>query len=101
MSAFRRGVFASTAISAVLLLGAGQAEAETLADSVKTAITTNPRVQSAVQSRRSIDSEVRRARGLYLPQIDLRAGDGPEYSENSFTTGGQRRHFRQELSAIL
>ena len=79
------------------------AAAETLTDSVKTALASNPTVESTVHNRQSIDSEVRRARGLYLPQFDVRAGVGPEYSENSLIAfqRGSSRHIRQELSAVL
>ncbi len=100
MTSFRFSVLLGSAVAA-LLAGAPQLQAETIADSVKTAIATNPRIRSAIHNRRSIDSEVRRARGLYLPQIDLRAGAGPEFSENADTVNGNRRHIRQELSAIL
>jgi adhesin transport system outer membrane protein len=100
MTLVRFGVLLGSAVTA-LLAGAPQPRAETLADTVKSAVAMNPRIKSSVHNRRSIDSEVRRARSLYLPQIDLRAGAGPEYSENADTINNNRRHIRQELSAIL
>src|SRR6266403_1645171 len=95
MTSVRFGVLLGSAVTA-LLVGTPQPRAETLADTVKSAVAMNPRIKSSVHNRRSIDSEVRRARSLYLPQIDLRAGAGPEFSENADTVNGNRRHIRQE-----
>ena len=90
--------------SAALAFACGiqSVSAQSLRDSVDTAVQTNPRVGGVVDNRQAIDAELRRARGLYLPQLDVRSGDGPEYSDNQFTrTSGNSFHFRQELSAIL
>jgi adhesin transport system outer membrane protein len=90
--------------SAAVLFACGiqHAVAQSLRESVAGAIETNPRVGGVVDNRQAVDAELRRARGLYLPQLDFRSGDGPEYSDNQFTrTSGNAFHLRQELSAVL
>ncbi len=64
---------------------AGTADAQTLLDSVTKAARTHPRVDVVANNRQSIDQELRRARGLYLPQVDLRGAIGPEWADNSNT----------------
>jgi adhesin transport system outer membrane protein len=96
----RRMLSASVALSAVLL--AGTAHAQSLSDTVRMTVETNPKILSQEHNRSAIDSELRRARSLYLPQVDMRASLGPEYTENVFTpTGSNGQHIRQELSAVL
>ena len=90
--------------SAAVLFACGiqHAVAQSLRESLAGAIETNPRVGGVVDNRQAVDAELRRARGLYLPQLDFRSGDGPEYSDNQFTrTSGNAFHLRQELSAVL
>ena len=63
----------------------GGAAAGTLEESIQAALSTNPDVGVVQADRNAIDQELRQARALYLPSVDLRAGAGPEYS-NSVTT---------------
>ena len=65
-----------------LPLWAGPAQSMTLKEAVEIAINTNPEVGSVSNNRRAIDEELRQGRALYLPQIDIRAATGPEYSDN-------------------
>ena len=65
-----------------LPLWADPAQSMTLKEAVEIAINTNPEVGSVSNNRRAIDEELRQGRALYLPQIDLRAATGPEYSDN-------------------
>jgi outer membrane protein, adhesin transport system len=95
-AALRRGL----AIAAAVVAG-GAAQAQSLSESVGLAVTTNPKVESMVHNREGVDAELRRARGLYLPQIDLHAAIGPEYTENVLTLGTNGEHMRSELEAVL
>ena len=61
------------------------AAAQSLRDSAQAAIKTNPRVDVLTYNRQAVEQELARARGQYLPQIDLRAGIGPEGSDNNTT----------------
>ena len=54
-----------------------------MSDTVQYTIRTNPEVLQSAANRRAIDKELRQAEGLYFPQIDLRAGVGPEWSNNT------------------
>jgi outer membrane protein, adhesin transport system len=77
------------------------AYAQSLSDTVRTAVSGSPKVESMVYNRESVDAEMRRARGLYLPQLDVRGAIGPEYTENILTQGTNGQHMRSELGAIL
>lgn len=91
---------ASVALTAILL--AAGAQAQSLSDTVRMTVQTNPKILSQEHNRTAVDSELRRARSLYLPQIDMRASLGPEFTENLFTPPGSNgQHIRQELSAVL
>ena len=100
MSLLRVGALLS--LSAFALAWPAEAEAQSLSETVGIAISTSPRVAGVAQNRQTTDSELRRARGLYLPQADARIDIGPEYSNNSFTrSANNSRHLRQEFSAVL
>jgi adhesin transport system outer membrane protein len=63
-------------------VGVNGAQAMSLKDAIQLVVTTNPTVGEQVKNRRSIDHELRQARGGYLPQIDATFNMGPEFSEN-------------------
>lgn len=81
-----------TRITKALLLGAvvgtafgvgvNGAQAMSLKEAIQLVVTTNPTVGEQVKNRRSIDHELRQARGKYFPQIDAEFNMGPEFSEN-------------------
>ena len=50
------------------------AAAQSLRESAQEAIKTNPRVDVVARNRQAVEQELARARGQYLPQVDLRAG---------------------------
>lgn len=88
-------------IAVAIALTAAPACAQTLRDTVRAAVSGNPKVQSMVYNRESVDAELRRAKGLYLPRLDVRGAIGPEYTENILTRGSNSRHIRSELGAVL
>ena len=91
----------SSGVAMAALLAVAPAYAQTLSDTVRMAVQSSPRVASMVHNRESIDAEMRRAKGLYLPQLDVRGAIGPEYTENILTQGTNGQHMRSELGAVL
>jgi outer membrane protein, adhesin transport system len=77
------------------------AQAQSLSDSVRIAISTNAKVESTIHGREAVDQDLRRARGLYFPQIDLRGSAGPEYMHNILTLGSNAERFRTEIETVL
>ncbi|HEX6144068.1 MAG TPA: TolC family outer membrane protein [Geminicoccaceae bacterium] len=57
----------------------------TLEDTVEVALATNPEVGVVAADREAIDQELRQARALYLPSLDLRGAIGPEYTNSPAT----------------
>ncbi len=54
----------------------GNASALTLREAVSVALESNPQIGQAVQNREAIEFELRQARGLYLPSVDLESSVG-------------------------
>ncbi len=72
----------AVSLSVLLTFGmGGGVDAASLADTVQYTIRTNPEVLESAANRRAIDFELRQAKGLYYPQIDLRAAIGSEYTK--------------------
>src|SRR5262245_12619135 len=106
MRGFKSLLLRSVALAGLMALplAAVPAAAMSLKEAVELAITTNPDVGSVSNNRRAIDEELRQGRALYLPQIDLRAATGAEYSDNATTQAENRDHrtlWRKEASATL
>ncbi|UIK04592.1 TolC family outer membrane protein [Neorhizobium galegae] len=85
-------MFKSTRILATLLatvaLGvvfSAPANAMTLDEAVAKTLKTNPQIMQAVENREAVEFELRQARGLYLPSIDLQAGVSRRRLSNSST----------------
>ena len=78
--------------------------ADTITDAVKQALATNPRMSVFLANRDSIDHELRRERGLYLPQVDVGAGIGwQEYDSRATRLIGKDDEYltREEYSVIV
>lgn len=83
---------------------AADATAQSLAESVRGALESNPEVDIVKTNRRAIDQELRQARAGYLPSLDLRTAAGPEWSDNNTTRaneGGSDTKFRTEAQLTL
>ncbi len=63
----------------------GAAEATTLKEAVRMAISHSPDIGNVAHNREAIEQELRQARGLYLPQIDVAAGIGKERTNDRNT----------------
>jgi len=83
---------------------AASANAMSLQEAVQQSIATNPDIGIVASNREAVDQELRQARGLYLPQIDVAAGVGVA-AYNDFTSrasgGDYEETFRRESSITL
>ena len=87
----RRALLLGTAFMTGIAGFAGAASALTLQEAVGLIISTNPEVGVTIKDRRAIDYELRQARALYYPQIDVRLDAGIDFSENETTDTGNDR----------
>jgi adhesin transport system outer membrane protein len=97
-------------LTASLSVLALQSSAETLEETVRKVVASNPALNAAAANRRASDQEVNQARAGYLPSIDLAVGGGYERSNNAttrsrFDSGATEDAngslFRQESSLTL
>jgi adhesin transport system outer membrane protein len=65
------------------MLSTGGASALTLKEAIAVAVESNPEIGQAIQNREAIEFELRQAKGLYLPSIDLDASTGVRRLDNS------------------
>ena len=91
--------------SALVFPLALSAEAMSLKDAVSQAMATNPDIGIVTSNREAVDQELRQARGLYLPQIDVAAGAGiATYNDTTSRAGpggDTEETFRRESSITL
>lgn len=86
------------------LASTSSAHADTLEEVVKQTLSTNPDVLEKMNTRLSVDQEVRQAKSGYYPSIDLNAGTGRENTDNAFTRAAGydgRSLTRQETGVAL
>ena len=91
--------------TALLFPGTMAAQAVSLNEAIELAISTNPDIGIVASNREAVDEELKQARGLYLPQIDLALGIGKEGTNDRTTRGSGRSDTlylpRQEASVTL
>jgi len=78
----------------------------TIADAVSFGVVTNPEYTRNANNRRATDEELRQAKGLWLPSIDLTANAGEEYTRNASTrndsrSGNSESLFRRQVGLTL
>jgi adhesin transport system outer membrane protein len=81
----RRKTSVAARLAAVLLGAAafsGQAQALSLNEAVSVTLESNPQIGQAVQNREAIEFELRQARGLFLPSVDLETSVGVRGLDN-------------------
>ena len=66
----------------VSVLACGSASALTLKEAIAVAVESNPEIGQAIQNREAIEFELRQAKGLYLPSVDLEASAGARRLDN-------------------
>jgi outer membrane protein, adhesin transport system len=106
LSLRRTGLLLGTALLTGLAGFALPASAMSLKDAVGLVISTNPEVGVTVRDRRAIDYELRQARALYYPQLDVRLDAGIEFAENETTDldghdGGKWEYERRDAQVTL
>src|SRR4051812_47340096 len=65
------------------MLACGNADALTLKEAMAVAVESNPEIGQAIENREAIEFELRQAKGLYLPSVDLEASAGVRRLDNS------------------
>jgi adhesin transport system outer membrane protein len=86
------------------VLGVGQVHATSLEEAVELSLTTNPDIGIVAANREATEEELRQARGLYLPQVDIAAGIGWEGTNDRATRAANTDTLdltRQESSITL
>jgi len=71
--------------SALSFPGALSAGAVTLTEAVEMSLATNPDIGIVAHNREAVEEELKQARGLWLPQIDIAAGIGKERTNDRTT----------------
>jgi outer membrane protein, adhesin transport system len=64
------------AVSVLCAFSVERASALTLEESIASALKTNPQIGQAIENRRATEWELRQARGLFLPRVDVEASTG-------------------------
>ncbi len=105
-----RKLFLTSAVSALMVLGSGQAFSDeknvtTLHDALSIGIATNPEYGVVAASRRATDEELNQGRALFLPSVDLNGDIGFEHSDDVGTRAGsvdgEEDLFRSEIGLTL
>ncbi|MCP4329557.1 MAG: TolC family outer membrane protein [Alphaproteobacteria bacterium] len=97
----RAQISAVAVAAATIIASTTGAPAVTLEDAIVTTLQTNPEVTAIRDNRRAIDQELRAARGLYYPSIDIAGEYGYEVSNNVATGGTDVDKFPNEVGAIF
>lgn len=71
--------------TALVLPGSLTAHAVSINEAIELALSTNPNIGIVASNREAVDEELRQARGLWLPQIDLALGIGRERTNDRTT----------------
>lgn len=79
---FRKGLMGTVFAATMMFAGAGHSMATTVDEAIRLAVQNNPVIGAATNNRLAVDEELRQARGLYLPRVDLDAAIGPERTSN-------------------
>jgi len=102
----------STAVSGLLVVGAGTTVAQelehkvdTLRDAVAVGVATNPEYGMVSASRRATDEELNQGQALFLPSIDVSGDAGFEHSDDPATRArvgdGEEDMFRRQIGVTL
>ncbi len=102
----------STAVTGILVYGAGSVSAQdqehnvdTLREAVAVGVVTNPKYGIVAASRRATDEELNQGKALFLPSIDLSGDAGFEHSDDPSTRArggdGKEDMFRRQIGVTL
>ena len=90
--------------TALVLPGSLTAQAVSITEAIELALSTNPNIGIVASNREAVDEELKQARGLWLPQIDLALGIGRERTNDRTTRASSPSHLtltREEASITL
>lgn len=79
----------------------GPASAASLEDTIREALATNPDVGVVREDRHAVDQELRQARALTLPSVDLRAAGGAEFTDSPSSRARSTRGAFGDASTTL
>ncbi len=82
-------LFATTTVLGSMVL-AMPAFSQSMEEAVRLTIETNPTIGVVTTNREAIEEELDQAHGLYLPQVDLTLGVGPEWTNDQTTRAAGR-----------
>ena len=63
------------------------AHGQSLNEAMQAALAVHPEIQAGINSRLSVEEQMKAARGGYLPRVDVLAGYGREYTDSPGTRG--------------
>jgi len=98
----RRQLMAAVAVLAVCAVD--RAQALTLEQSIAAALQTNPSIGQAIENRRATEWELRQARGLFLPRVDVEASTGARELDSPARRGAGlvgSTLYPQEVGAVI
>jgi adhesin transport system outer membrane protein len=77
-------LYSTVSMAAFLVAGlaASPSHALTLKEAVNTALHSNPEIGQAIENREAIEFELRQAKGLYLPSVDIEGSVGVRRLDN-------------------
>ncbi len=78
-------LFVAVSLSTPAMAQMANDGATSLEEAIRITLETNPEIGAAADNRQAVREELRQARGLYLPQIDLSAGIGEEWTSDQTT----------------
>ena len=97
-------ILAAGSLSSSQVLAQDAHAIDTLVEAVAVGIETNPEAGVVENSRRATDEELRQAKALYYPSIDLDADTGFEWAEDASTrarTGDDNELYRSQVGLTL
>ncbi len=77
--------FLAVSTLALFAFASPSVHAQALSDVVKLTVETNPQIGVVAANRQAVAEELRQARGLYLPQVDLAGSVGPQWSNDIYS----------------
>jgi adhesin transport system outer membrane protein len=90
--------------TALVLPGSLTAHAASMIEAIELALSTNPNIGIVASNREAVDEELKQARGLWLPQVDVALGIGKEVTNDRTTraaNGGHLTLTREEASLTV
>ena len=92
---------ASAAVLALALaVTSPRANAMSLEEAMAIAVESNPEIGQAIENREAVEFELRQARGLYLPSVDLEASAGQGSDDHRQMHGPRLRKAAALLSGF-